>query len=891
LDAPETWIVGRAASGVISGSGLRTSLNNGSLLAPRTAEQVPAAPKQRPRGRPVTRGKFLFAGDEKLYLRGVTYGTFAPSRRGELFPEPGIVADDFAQMAANGFNAVRTYTVPPHWLLDAAADSGLLVMVGIPWEQHVDFLEDRRRVRSIEDRVRAGVASCAGHPAVLGYAVGNEIPSPIVRWLGRRPVERHIARLCRAAKNEDPGGLVTYVNYPPTEYLHLPFLDLMCFNVYLESRRALDSYLARLQNLAGDRPVVLSEVGLDSRRNGEIRQAEVLDWQVRSTFSAGCAGTFLFAWTDEWYVSYLSNTGATEDGIDMHDWDFGLTSRDRRPKPALEAVRAAFDETPFESGREWPRISVVVCTFNGERTLRACLRALRDVDYPNFEVIVVDDGSTDSTPAIAGEYEFRLISTDNRGLATARNIGLGAATGEIVAYLDDDAQPDPDWLSYLALAFAREAYAGFGGPNLPPAKPTTMASCMAQAPGGPTHVLISDSEAEHIPGCNMAFRKSALEEVGGFDPQFRVAGDDVDICWRLQEAGHKLGFCPAALVWHEPRGSLRAYWRQQRGYGRAEAMLERKWPEKYSDGGQARWAGRLYGRSHLAGLGRWRVYYGTWGSQLFQSLYAPSGGAFSSFLVAPQWYMWIAALAVASAAGVLWAPLLYAVPALVAAIAASVAVAGVSATRSSAAGPLELSGRARVVRWLLTTLLHLIQPLARMDGRVRGSPVPAPSRWRRFAVPVPRLCKTWTEESQLGSERLAEIESRVRATGAIVSRGGAYDRWDLQARTSFIAAARIRMGLEEHGAGRQLVRLHVAPSYSRSALALVVVLTVLSVAAWMNHAHPAALFLVAVALALGARAAQSAGTALGAVLRHVDGSVERGRAPQLDVRELNAKRT
>jgi O-antigen biosynthesis protein len=284
------------------------------------------------------------------------------------------------------------------------------------------------------------------------------------------------------------------------------------------------------------------------------------------------------------------------------------------------------------------------------------------------------------------------------------------------------------------------------------------------------------------------------------------------------------------------------------------------------------------------------VYYGTWGSQLFQSLYAPSGGAFSSFLVASQWYMWIAALAVASAAGILWAPLLYAVPALVAAIAAQVVLAGVSAARSAAVGRLELSGRARVTRWLLSTLLHLIQPLARMDGRVRGSPVPAASR-RRPAVPVPRLFKTWTEASRPGSERLAEIESRVRATGAIVSRGGAYDRWDLQARRSFIAAARIRMGIEEHGAGRQLVRLRVTPSYSRSALALVVVLAALSVAAWMSHAHPAALLLAAVALALGARAVLSAGSAMGAVLRHVDGSVEHGFAAQRDLRGLKAKQT
>jgi hypothetical protein len=97
-----------------------------------------------------------------------------------------------------------------------------------------------------------------------------------------------------------------------------------------------------------------------------------------------------------------------------------------------------------------------------------------------------------------------------------------------------------------------------------------------------TQWWIRDVQAEHIPGCNMAFRTANLRAIGGFDPQFRTAGDDVDVCWRLQERGWTLGFNPAAVVWHHRRASLRAYWRQQVGYGRAEALLERKWPGKYS---------------------------------------------------------------------------------------------------------------------------------------------------------------------------------------------------------------------------------------------------------------------------------------------------------------------
>src|SRR5207344_3247708 len=137
-----------------------------------------------------------------------------------------------------------------------------------------------------------------------------------------------------------------------------------------------------------------------------------------------------------------------------------------------------------------------------------------------------------------------------------------------------------------------------------------VAECVSHAPGGPVHVLVSDTEAEHIPGCNMAFRRAALEAVGGFDPNFRIAGDDVDVCWRLQERGWTLGFSPAAMVWHHRRNSVRTYWKQQRGYGKAEALLERKWPQKYNSVGHLSWGGRIYGQgiSLPLGLQRGRIY-------------------------------------------------------------------------------------------------------------------------------------------------------------------------------------------------------------------------------------------------------------------------------------------
>ena len=814
-----------------------------------------------PAARPHVRGKFLYAGNRKLYLRGVAYGTFRPGEQGCEYGDERTVEHDFERMSAAGLNAVRTYTVPPRWLLDAAQRNGLYVMVGVPWEQHVAFLDDSSRARSIEQRVRESVRACVGHPAVLCYTIGNEIPAPIVRWHGRRRIEAFLERLYRAAKSEDPEGLVTYVNYPSTEYLQLPFLDLVCFNVFLEQRDRLDAYLARLQNVAEDRPLVMAEIGLDSRRHGEDGQAAALSWQISTSFAAGCAGAFVFSWTDEWHRG----------GYDIEDWDFGLTDRERRPKPALAAVREAFSQTPFPPGLSWPRVSVVVCTHNGGATLRECLEGLDELDYPAYEVIVVDDGSTDSSAAIASEYDCRLIKTENRGLSAARNTGLAVASGEIIAYVDDDTKPDPDWLKYLSRAFMTTSHAGVGGPNLAFPEDGIIARCVANAPGGPTHVLLSDQEAEHIPGCNMAFRRQALEQVGGFDPRFHAAGDDVDICWRLRERGLTLGFSPAAVVWHHRRKSVRAYWRQQRGYGAAEAELERKWPEKYTTGGHVTWRGRLYGDgfARKSARRRWRIYYGTWGSGPFQSIYHPEGRMSEFMPLLPEWYLVIGGLALLSAAGALWLPLLAALPMLGLAVGGTLLQALLSALKPHAVGSNGSRTRGAGLR-ALTAALYLLQPLARLVGRLRAGLTPWRRRGtRRFSAPLPRRRALWSERWSTVEQRLTSIETSVREAGAPVMRGGEYDRWDLELRGGPLGSARLLVAVEEHGGGRQLARFRLWPRLSRAGALSSLFVGALFGAAAASGAWAAAAILGGAAILLAARELQECATGMAAALEAI----------------------
>jgi GT2 family glycosyltransferase len=822
--------------------------------------QLPGPPA-RTDDRPEVAGKFFRRGGEKLYLRGITYGPFRPGDDGVPYRR-AAAEQDFARIAAEGINTVRLYTAPPAWILDTAADHGLLVMAGLAWEQHVAFLEDGRRAAAIVDRVARQAEACAGHPALLAWAVGNEIPAPTARWHGASRMRRFVSRLHDSVKRVDPGALVTYVNYPSTEYLDLDFLDFLCFNVFLEDPDRYEAYLHRLQNIADERPLVLAEIGLDSGTHGEDEQAIAMDWQVRRAFAAGCAGAFVFSWTDEWHRG----------GHDIEDWHFGVTDRERRPKPALAAVRRAFEDVPTLHAPAPPRVSVVICTHNGARYLEETCAAVTRLDYPDVEVIVVDDGSTDASADIARAHGFKVISTANRGLSAARNTGMEAATGQIVAYIDDDAAPDPHWLLYLVDTFEATGCGAAGGPNLPVPGDGAAADAVAVAPGNPTHVLVADREAEHVPGCNFAFRAEVLRAIGGFDPRFRVAGDDVDACWRVVDRGHRIAYSAGAMVWHHRRSSVGGYLRQQRGYGRAEAMLERKWPERYSAGGHVSWQGRLYGPHalpHPTGPLRWRVYHGVWGTAPFQSLYEPARGRFDTVLLMPEVYLGIGLVTLLVALGAAWPPLFLLAPVLVVA-AVALSIRAVSAAAKARFPTPGLDVRGRFLRRSITAFLHVAQPLVRLEGRLRHGLTP----WRRRGdggrvVPVTRRFEHWRETWLDPSEWVRRFESALVAEGAVVRRGGDFDGWDLEVRGGTLAGTRVSVLVEEHGGGRQLGRVRCRPVWSLWAPAFALVVTALCVAAAAGGATVAALVLGLMAAALGGRTVSEAASAMAVTVRTV----------------------
>lgn len=526
------------------------------------------------------RGKFFAAGTRRVMLKMVSFGPFAREIDSE---------DACWKIKAAGFNAIRLYTLPTPEIMKAAQSAGLWVFAGLIWQAASLKTSFRLLKKQLSELLR----HYGEHRCLAGVFVANEIPQDWCEVEGNAVVCSQLESLIAFGKKKNSRLLYAYANFPLTAFLEPCNADFSAMNIYLESREAFANYLSYVHTLAGNRPVVISEFGLDSQRHGQERQAETLLWGLEESLLKGVAGFTVYTWSDSW------KNGENE----VLDWDFGLTNRMGKGKEALSVLSKKLQmiDTP-ESGLPHdalPMISVIVCTYNGAKRIKECLASFLSIVYPCWELLIVDDGSEDDTlkvvnQAIVGRENTRLIALSHGGLSAARNRGAQEARGSILAYTDDDCMPDAGWLHWLAYSFLTKGYAACGGPNIPPIDATWLEKFIAYGPGAAAHVLLTDTEAEHLPGCNLAVYKEVWECVGGFNPCYRVAGDDVDFCWKIQEKGLVMGFCPGAFVWHRRRSSLRGYFSQQAGYGHAEGLLARDYPERFNQEGSAVWKGGIY---------------------------------------------------------------------------------------------------------------------------------------------------------------------------------------------------------------------------------------------------------------------------------------------------------
>ena len=772
-------------------------------------------------------GKFFRLGDQKFYVKGVTYGPFEHSSEKEPLPERAAIRKDFEQMLNLGANVIRVYHTPPGWFMDLAQEMGLKIFIDVAWPKNQIFVGDKLVTQQAHTAVREAARTCGNHPAIFAISVVNEVPPDILRFTGREAVEKFIDDLVDIAKSQAPDCLITFASFPTTEYLHPHNIDFVCFNVYLHNEQTFRNYLARLQNIAGEKPLMLGEYGIDTfQEYSEDRQAEILSAHVRAVFDEGLAGTVVFSFTDDWFTG----------GFRIEDWAFGLTRTDRSPKPSFNALQQLFLKVPQVSNEKLPSMSIIICSYNGGSTVGACLASMERIRYPDFEVIFVDDGSTDNTQEILARFPWvRNIRQKNMGLSYARNVGLEAARGQVAVYTDSDCEADEDWIYYLSLALVRSGHIGMGGPNLIPDEGSWVADCVGLSPGGPTHVMIDDRTAEHVPGCNMAFYTWAARQANGFDPQFRKAGDDVDFIWRLQHMGYSIGFSPAAQVWHYRRNSVQAYLKQQRGYGEAEALLKYKHPDHFNSLGASHWRGRIYNGDQIGvRIGRDVIYHGVFGTGLFQTIYRRPASLLAAIMMSVEWHllgMFITIL------GFAFTPLLYVAGFM---FFVPIVLASIAAAQSPAP---------RHKHWLsrpLIAWLHFRQPiargLARYTVRLRAKVMQTEEIGYRRPHSLPfdqndrKTLRYWSAKEERLS-LLRRITDEVKAVGWRHRVDSGWAPWDMEIYGSRYVKVRITTATEIHGRDSMLTRVRVEMLMSKFCVVLMVASCVLS-ALLMLHLWP-----------------------------------------------------
>ena len=531
-----------------------------------------------------------------------------------------------------------------------------------------------------------------------------------------------------------------------------------------------------------------------------------------------------------------TNGGAA--GTPISDWAFGLVDAERRPKPALQAVADVFSSVPFSAAelRTCPKVSVVVCAYNAADTLDECLTSLEQLTYPDFEVIVVNDGSRDGTGDIARRHaSFRVIDLRHGGLSVARNAGLAAATGEIVAYTDADVRVDPDWLTYLVQPFLNSDVVAAGGLSLPPAR-RSVAGAVRGARARRARPTCCSTIAPRST-CPAATWRSAAR------PCVRSAGSTRSICapattWTCaggcrRRAGNRVrpGGARLASPSRERRARIGGNrWATAKGSRGSSPTTARS-----SRAPGSRWKGHIYSPlPFVRSLSRPRVNTGIWGTAAFPSVYHMQ--AFSLALL-PHTVRWQIASAILIVAALLTALVIGPVAATaVAAIGLTgAAITVVQCFRYALASDIESLpniGRhsrhaSRAIYRLVIAWLHLLQPFARATGQLRGvlsPPKVAAPRTSRAPFPssgdVARalyLLGRGTLESRFWAERwigaetlLTRMTDRLREsplTRTLKIEDGWPTARDIRIAVRPFAWLDLLVLVEDHGAGRSLVRV------------------------------------------------------------------------------------
>ena len=216
-----------------------------------------------------------------------------------------------------------------------------------------------------------------------------------------------------------------------------------------------------------------------------------------------------------------------------------------------------------------PTVSIVIVSRHRPDALRRCLIGVSQLRYDPFEVVVVaDPDSCKALRILPQAADIRVVPFDQANISAARNLGIGAAAGQIVAFIDDDAVPEPNWLRFLIAPFADAGVAAVGGfvrgrngiswqNRAQSVDQTGLQVPLDVDPDRPTVLTPVAGRAIKTEGTNMAVRRSVLAKMGGFDPRFRFFLDETDLNLRLAACGLRTAISPRAEVHHGYAASAR----------------------------------------------------------------------------------------------------------------------------------------------------------------------------------------------------------------------------------------------------------------------------------------------------------------------------------------------
>jgi glycosyltransferase involved in cell wall biosynthesis len=444
--------------------------------------------------------------------------------------------------------------------LDVVAAAAMVAIVDLAIES--DDLVYPSRFAELVSRVAHAGNVYRSHPGLLGYLIDcplkHQTSPENPRRVGLKTIRSRLGALVRILKQHAPNALVALKHRQASLAPFLAEEDFLYCSTARADQRELRPWIESLHRLAGARPVVIEFVQASSRQDQAVAEA----------FAAGVAGV----------------VAPSVPAPPSRDW---LGIRMLRPPETMPFVSLKGAGPP--PPRSCPLVSVVVCALNGERTTPRCLQSLSRLAYSNFEVIIVADaGSAGISEAVAQFPQFRVIRPSKQGLGAARNAGLSAARGEIVAFVEPDFTVDSDWLTFMVREIQEGQLDACCGPACVPPETAKIAACLAAAHPS----LSSTSFGDAMARSNLVFTKDALRRAGGFERKYKAFDADMDLCRKIEGTGAKLGYSPVALVWNLRPHTLGTFLSRQGSYGRSDAKLGRWGADSLSRLGHAGVFGR-----------------------------------------------------------------------------------------------------------------------------------------------------------------------------------------------------------------------------------------------------------------------------------------------------------